>query len=160
MRRMSERDQQRHSPLQSERGSTTVEDAVVSKIAGLAAGEVEGAYMGGSASRTAGQILGGLAGSRDLSRGISTEVGKVEAAIDLTMAVEYGRDILRLTEQVRDRITERVETLTGLRVTELNVTISDVIFPEGEEGGRRPGGSRSTTRDEDRPRVQRTEEFR
>jgi hypothetical protein len=36
---------------------------------------------------------------------------------------------------VRRRISERVQSLTGLRVTELNATISDIVFPE--EGGQR-----------------------
>lgn len=156
--KMSERDRLRSSPLETERGSTDMEDGVVSKIVGIAAREVEGVRMGGSASRTAREILGGLTGSQDLSRGISVEVGRVETAIDLTMAVEYGRNFLQLVEQVRDRITERVETLTGLRVTELNVTIDDVIFPE-EERGRR-GRLLSSTRGKGRPQVQRTEEFR
>jgi uncharacterized alkaline shock family protein YloU len=161
MRQMSERDRQRHrSPLESGRGITTVKDGVVSRIAGIAAGEVEGIRMGGSASRAAGGVLENVTGSQGMSRGVSVEVGKVETAIDLTMAVEYGRDIPQLTEQVRNRIAERVETLTGLRVTELNVTIDDIIFPDRKEGGERRGGSRSGTRGEDRPQVQRTEEVR
>src|ERR671921_1634720 len=84
MRQMSERDRQRHrSPLESGRGITTVKDAVVSKIAGIAAGEVEGIRMGGSASRAAGGVLENVTGSQGMSRGVSVEVGKLETAIDL-----------------------------------------------------------------------------
>jgi uncharacterized alkaline shock family protein YloU len=133
---MTEQGRQRiDSPLHSERGTTTINDGVVSRIAGVAAGEVEGIRMGGSVSRTAGRILESVAGSQGQTRGISTEVGRFETAIDLTMGVEYGRNILELVEQVRDIISERVENITGLRVTELNVTVSDIVFPEGEEGG-------------------------
>jgi uncharacterized alkaline shock family protein YloU len=160
---MSELDQQRpRSPLESERGSTSIAEGVVSKIAGLAAREVEGIYMGGSASRAARGLLGSVPGSQDLSRGISVEVGRIETAIDVTMGIEYGRNILQLAERVRDEITERVENLTGLRVTELNVTISDVVFP-GQEGGgegRRRGVLRSRSGDEDRTQAPRTEEIR
>ncbi len=158
---MSERERQRHrSPLESRRGTTTVKDGVVSKIAGMAAGEVEGIRMGGSTSRAAGGILENVTSSQGLSRGVSVEVGKVETAIDLTVAVEYGRDIVQLTEQVRNRVAERVETLTGLRVTELNVTIDDIVFPNRKEGGEGRGRPQSGTRGEDRLQVQRTEEFR
>ena len=158
---MSEREGQRFgSPLESERGSTTIEDNVVSTIAGLAAREVEGIDMGGAASRTAGGVLERVTGSQILSRGISVKVGKVETAIDVTMAVEYGRNILQLAERVRNKITERVENLTGLRVVELYVTISDIIFPEEEEGSGRRGEPGSGSRYEDQPRAQRTEEFR
>jgi uncharacterized alkaline shock family protein YloU len=156
---MSEHDQQRpRSPLESERGRTTIGGGVVSKIAGMAAGEVEGIRMGGSASRAAEGVLGNVTGSQSLSRGVSVEVGRVETAIDLTMAMEYGGNVLQLAERVRDRITERVENLTGLRVAELNVTINDVVFG-GEEAGeeRLRSASRSVPR-KDRPPAQRTEE--
>jgi uncharacterized alkaline shock family protein YloU len=137
--RMSEQDQQRpDSPLVSERGRTTISDSVVSTIAGMAAQEVEGVHMGGSAARAASGILGSITGSENQTRGVSAEVGTVEAAIDLTMGIEYGRDILRTVDEVRRRISDRVQNMTGLRVTELNATISEVIFPE--EGGRRQRG--------------------
>src|SRR3712207_413417 len=81
------------SPLKSERGSTTISDAVVSQVAGIAAQEVEKAQMGGGAAAAVGGFLqsvtGGSSGG-NFSRGVSVEVGEEEAAIDLTMAVEYG----------------------------------------------------------------------
>ena len=133
---MTEREGQRFdSPLEGEHGSTRIGDAVVSRIAGMAAGEVEGVYMGGAASRTAGGVLESVTGSDSQKRGVSVEVGRTEAAIDLTMGIEYGRNILDLVGQVRNRITQRVESLTGLRITELNVTVSDIIFHEGESDG-------------------------
>lgn len=156
---MTEQGQQRiDSPLQSERGMTTINEGVVSRIAGLAAGEVEGVRMGGSASRTVGGILENVTGSQGQTRGVSVEVGRFETAIDLTMGIEYGSNILERVEQVRDRISQRVENITGLRVTELNVTVSDVVFP-GEEGGE---GRREQSRGplyEDQTRQMGTEEI-
>jgi uncharacterized alkaline shock family protein YloU len=132
---MTEREGQRFdSPLEGEHGSTRIGDGVVSRIAGMAAGEVEGVYMGG-ASRTAGGVLESVTGSDSQKRGVSVEVGRTETAIDLNMGIEYGRNILELAGQVRNRITQRVESLTGLRVTELNVTVSAIIFHEGESYG-------------------------
>lgn len=179
---MADREDQRqvNSPLVSERGSTEIKDSVVSKIAGIAAGEVEGVRMGGSASRAAEGLLGSVTGSQGQTRGVSAEVGRVEAAIDLTMGVEYGRNILELVGRVRARITEQVENLTGLRLTELNVTVSDIIFPDqeedGEDGrqrrGQQQGRGQQEVRDQrrgeledgavqaDRPQARRTEEYR
>jgi uncharacterized alkaline shock family protein YloU len=146
---MSEQDQrQLDSPLVSERGGTTISDSVVSTIAGMAAQEVEGVHMGGSAARAASGILGSITGSESQTRGVSAEVGTVEAAIDLTMGIEYGTDILRTVDEVRRRISDRIQNMTGLRVTELNVTISDVIFPE--KGGRRRRALEEDTRTEQR----------
>lgn len=134
---MTEAEQrQNESPLRGDRGVTTIKDSVVSKIAGMAAGEVDGVHMGGGASRSAGGLLGGITGSESSTRGVSVEVGSVETAIDLKMGIDYGRSILGAVGEVRQKITERVHNLTGLNVTELNVTISDVIFPDdGQEAG-------------------------
>jgi uncharacterized alkaline shock family protein YloU len=139
---MSESEEQRSdSPLLSERGATTISDTVVSSIAGMAAQEVEGVHMGGGGSRTASGVLGSMTGSEGKTGGISVEVGTTEAAIDLKMGIEYGRNILQTVEEVRRRITERVEGLTGLRIKELNATITDITFPEKEESRRLSSGS-------------------
>ena len=145
---MSEQAEQRQgSPLDSDRGSTTIEDAVVKRIAGRAANEVEGIHMGGKPSGGAGGVLGRAAGSSGgETRGVSVEVGRIETAVDLTMAVDYDRNILQVVDRVRERVEERVRSLTGLKITELNVTVSDVVFPEGEDeesSGQRGDGSYS-----------------
>lgn len=134
---MSERAEQRQgSPLDSERGATTIKDAVVKRIAGRAANEVEGVHMGGNTSRSAGGLLGRATGSSgDETRGVSVEVGRIETAVDLTMAVDYDKNILQVVDRVREKVEERVRSLTGLRITELNVTVSDVVFPNAGDGG-------------------------
>src|SRR5215217_2433954 len=145
---MSQSGQQRDvSPLLSDRGTTIISDTVVSSLAGMAAREVEGVHMGGGAARTAGGVLESLTGSESKTSGISVEVGRTETAIDLKMGIEYNRNILQTVEEVRRRITDRVQSMTGLRIKELNATITDITFPEKEV--RRRIGSRSATRERD-----------
>jgi uncharacterized alkaline shock family protein YloU len=145
---MSQSEQQHdQSPLLSDRGTTIISDTVVSSLAGMAAREVEGVHMGGVASRTAGGVLGSLRGSESKTSGISVEVGRTETAIDLKMGIEYNKNILQTVEEVRRRITDSIQSMTGLRVKELNATITDITFPEKEE--RRSIGSRSTTGERD-----------
>ena len=134
-----ERPQQRHqqeSPLRTERGGTRIEDSVVSKIAGIAAQEVDGVRMGGGTSQAIGGLLssvtGSSGGSGSQSRGVSVEVGEVEAAIDVTLTVAYGVAIPQVAEAVRRNIINRVESLVGLNVTEVNISVNDVFFPEQE----------------------------
>jgi uncharacterized alkaline shock family protein YloU len=119
------------SPLQTERGSTTISDSVVSKIAGIAAQEVDGIRMGSGASQAVGGILGSITGGSQ-TQGVSVEVGQEEAALDLTLTAEYGKSIPQLAEAVRRNVINRVENLVGLRVTEVNVTVSNVFFPQQE----------------------------
>ena len=126
------------SPLQSDKGVTKVGDAVVQQIAGIAAQEIEKVQMGGGATAAVGGFLQSVSGSvtgntssgGNYSRGVSVEVGSEEAAIDLTMAVEYGQSIPQLTEAARRNVINKVESLVGLRVTEVNITVNDVQVPE------------------------------
>jgi uncharacterized alkaline shock family protein YloU len=126
------------SPLKGEMGNTTISNAVVSQIAGIAAQEVEKVQMGGGTSAAVGGFLqsvtgsvtGGSTSGGNFSRGVSVEVGEEEAAVDLTMTIEYGQSIPRITEAVRRNVINRVESLAGLRVTEVNITVSDVQVPE------------------------------
>lgn len=128
--RGNRREQQGCSPLQGERGGTTISDAVLSQVAGIAAQEVEGVQMGGGTARAIGGFLDSVTGSGGQTRGVSAEVGEEEAAVDLSMAVEYGKEIPRVSEAVRRNVINRVENLTGLRVTEVNILVNDVLFPE------------------------------
>jgi uncharacterized alkaline shock family protein YloU len=126
-------EQQQGSPLKTERGNTTIRDGVVSKVAGIAAQEVEGVRMGGGASQAVGSIMSavpGVGGGASQSQGVSVEVGEVEAAVDLTVTVEYGRVIHRVAEAVRGNVIRQVENLVGLRVTEVNISVTDVFFPQ------------------------------
>jgi uncharacterized alkaline shock family protein YloU len=122
---------ERSSPLSSERGATTISDTVVSKVAGIAALEVEGIEMGGATSRTVGGFLDSWTGSGGRqARGVSVEVGEQEAAIELSMAVEYPKSIPQISEAVRNNVINRVENLVGLNVVEVNITVNDVLLPQ------------------------------
>src|SRR5215211_7961263 len=87
-------------PLKGEMGNTTISSTVVAQIAGIAAQEVEKVQMGGGTSAAvggflqsvAGGVTGGTSGG-NYSRGVGIEVGEEEAAVDLTMTIEYGQSI-------------------------------------------------------------------
>ncbi len=131
---MSEERSQQGSPLQTERGSTSISDSVVSKIAGIASQEVDGIRMGSGGSQAVSGIIGSITGgsSGGQTQGVSVEVGQEEAAIDLTLTAEYGKSIPQLAEAVRRNVANRVESLVGLRVTEVNITVSNIFFPQQE----------------------------
>ncbi len=125
-----------NNPLQTEKGNTTIQNAVVSKIAGIASQEVEGIRMGGGGSQAVsgllGSITGGSSGGGNQTQGVSVEVGEEEAAIDLTLTAEYGKSIPQITEAVRRNVINRVENLVGLSVNEVNIVVSNIYFPQQE----------------------------
>ena len=125
------------SPLHSELGTTTIQDSVVTAIISMAAEEVEGVTtshggvrLPGDTSPTVGEFVDNITGGASRTRGLSVDVGERQTAADITINVEYGRPIPQVTQAVRRRIIERVESLTGLEVTEVNVQVNDVILPE------------------------------
>jgi uncharacterized alkaline shock family protein YloU len=125
----------RRSELVTEHGKTAIADSVVAKIAGLATREVSGVHdMGVGMSRTFGAIKDKITSS-DVSsptRGVSVEVGERQAAVDLDIVVEYGAAIVDVAEAIRTNVIDRVEDMTGLEVTEVNVTVDDVFLGETE----------------------------
>ena len=117
-------------PLQTERGNTTIADTVVTKVASIAAREVRGVYtLGGGVSRALGSVTQRVGMSDERSQGVSVEVGEREAAVDLVVTVEYGESVPQVSQAIRDNVIKRIEGITGLSVTEVNVAITDLYFP-------------------------------
>jgi uncharacterized alkaline shock family protein YloU len=115
-------------------GKTTIEDAVVAKIAGIAAREVSGVYaLGGGAARMVGAIRDAL-NTTDLSQGISVEVGETQVAVDVTIVAEYPVSLQKVADDVRVAIHRAMVELVGMDVAEVNVTINDVHIPSEDEG--------------------------
>ena len=132
------------SALQTPQGSTTIADSVVSKIAGLAAREVAGVYqLGGGAARTFGAIRERIPGSSQATgQGVSVEVGERQAAIDLDLVTEYGVSIAELARAVRRNVISAVEGMTGLEVTEVNVSVNDIHLPSDDREPQQPEAPR------------------
>ncbi|MCF6390254.1 Asp23/Gls24 family envelope stress response protein [Mycobacterium sp. MBM] len=119
--------------LSSDHGVTTIADVVVSKIAGIATREVDGVHdLGGQAARVVGKLRETLPGAVSLTQGVSVEVGERQAAIDIGIVAEYGVAIHDLADGIRNNVITAVENMTGLEVTEVNITVHDVHFADGE----------------------------
>jgi hypothetical protein len=82
----------RGSDLETSQGKTTIAETVVSKITGMATRQVNGvAGFGSGAARAMGAIRERIPGARaSSSQGLAVEVGERQAAVDLTIVVEYG----------------------------------------------------------------------
>jgi uncharacterized alkaline shock family protein YloU len=123
-----------NEPLESEHGQTTIADSVVTKVAGISAAEVAGVHeLGGGASRAVGAVTQKVGLSDGRSQGVSVEVGEKEAAVDLTIVVDYGESIPQVADDVRQQIIKRVEGITGLKVVEVNISVNDLYFPGDDE---------------------------
>ena len=116
-------------------GTTTIEDAVVAKIAGIAAREVSGVHaLGGGAARMVGAIRDAL-NTTDLAQGVRVEVGETQVAVDVTIVAEYPVSLQLVADDVRASVHRAMAEYVGLEVTEINVTIDDVHVPTEDGDG-------------------------
>jgi uncharacterized alkaline shock family protein YloU len=104
----------------SQGGTVRIADDVVAVIAGLAALRTEGVagMSGGVAEGLAKRVSG-----KNVTKGVTVEVGQLEAAIDLRVVVEYGRRIHEVCRRLQEEVKDAVETMTGLKVVEVNVKV-------------------------------------
>lgn len=123
------------SALVSSQGKTSIADTVVSKIAGIATREVSGVYdVGGGASRVVGALRERIPGaSVNHSQGVSVEVGEKQAAVDIDIVAEYGVSLADLATGIRRNVIAALERMTGLEVTEVNITVHDDHLDEGSD---------------------------
>lgn len=111
-------------------GMIRISDDVVATIAGLAALETPGiAGMSGGISEGLAKRLSG----KNVQKGVSVEVGQLEAAIDLRVIVQYGIPIQEVCRQLQDNVREAVQNMTGLTVVEVNVKVEGVAFKDEEK---------------------------
>ena len=110
--------------VREDKSEIKISDDVVSVIAGIAASEVPG--VSGMAGGFAGGITEVFSGKKNLSKGIKVEVGDKEAKIDVNIIVEYGVRIPDVAFEIQNRVKKAVETMTGLKVLEVNVHVQGV----------------------------------
>ena len=114
-------------------GKTVINDGVVAKVAGIAARETNGVYaLGGGAARAFGAIREAVAGT-DQTQGVNVEVGETQVAVDVTIVAAYPASLQDIADSVRSNIIRAVESIVGLEVTEVNVTINDVHLPSDDK---------------------------
>lgn len=113
----------------AQRGSLSIDDGVVEKVAVAAAGEIDG--VGGAARRLLG-VPTGSDGTEHATAGrprVSARVTGQTAVIELRLSVAYPASVRATTEAVRAHVRERVATLTELTVSRVDITVASLSSP-------------------------------
>jgi len=113
------------------KSTLTYDDKVIEKIVGHALENVGGllAVTGGFFSN----IKNNLVNSASVTDGVSVEVGSKEVAVDLAIIVEYGKDIPAIVESIKAIVSQNVDSMTHLKVVEVNVNVVDIRTKEEHE---------------------------
>ena len=106
-------------------GTAKITDEVLACIAGLAATEVDGVVsLGGNiTSDKIGKIK-----RKQIFRGVKVDVKEQIASVRVIINVQYGFSLQETTKQVQDRIKTTLENVTGLTVSDVNVSVAEVVL--------------------------------
>lgn len=116
--------------VKTDMGNIQIAPEVIEIIAGLAAIEIEGvAGMSGGFASGVAELLG----RKNLSKGVKVDVGQKEAAIDVSIIIDYGQRIPEVASSIQRNVKHAIETMTGLDVIEVNVHIHGVHFKAPEK---------------------------
>lgn len=103
--------------------SLTFDKRVLEKIANYSVSNVDGILeLKGDLTSNVKNFFS----SSDKSEGVSAEVGHKEVALDIEVIAEYGKSLPKAFDKAVDQITKNVESMTGLKVVEVNMTVSDI----------------------------------
>ena len=111
-------------------GTIQIAPEVIEVIAGLATVEVQG--VAGMSGGFAGGIAE-LLGRKNLSKGVKVEVGQRQAAVDVSIIINYGFKIPEVAHEIQRNVKHAIESMTGLDVVEVNVHIHDVHFKAADK---------------------------
>ena len=100
-------------------------DDVIAKIAGMSIQNIDGILsMNGNVFDN---LADKIRSKEDITKGIDADVGEKQAALDLEIILEYGKDAHQIFQNILQEVGNQIKRMTGLHVVEINVYISDVM---------------------------------
>ncbi|MFB7467478.1 Asp23/Gls24 family envelope stress response protein [Streptomyces sp. NPDC056224] len=112
----------------AERGATVIPEKVVARIAVRAAQEALATHPGAPTPTDASAAHTKLAAPH-----ASVTVGGGTARLGLTLELPYPIDLATASRHVQQYVSERVAQLTGMRVTEVTLSIDRLVPAGGPE---------------------------
>jgi len=113
------------SKLKNELGNIVIENEVIARIAGLAAMECYGVV--GMAAKRLRDGLVHLLKMENLSKGVNVEtLENGGLVVSLHIIVDYGTNIVAITNSLKENVKYKVEETVGMPVAEVNILIEGV----------------------------------
>lgn len=111
---------------ESDQGSIRISEDVVASIAALAASDTEG--VSGLYSSLTSDIVSFLS-KKNLAKGVRIEIGEQDTVkVEVGFLALFGHNICEVAKQVQQNVQSAVESMTGLKVTCVNVHVGGVTF--------------------------------
>ena len=104
-------------------GNNSIADDFVASIAGIAAIEVKGvSKLTGNISK---ELVSKL-GKKNLANGVKVEIADGAVKVDISVEIDYGTSIKKVSEEIQIKVKQAIENMTGLTVKVVNVVVSGI----------------------------------
>lgn len=111
-------------------GNVKISEDVVASIVTIAANEVEGVAVTPASALDFAERWG----KKGMGRGVRVTLEEKTVAIELCVQMTYGIKIPQTALKVQQKVKMAVESMTGLTVHNINVTVSGVSFDKEKKG--------------------------
>ena len=109
-----------------ELGNIHISEEVLAGIAAAAALEVEG--VSGLAANL-GSDIAELLGKKNLAKGVHVRMEDDKVEVELSVLMGYGHTIPEIGRAIQDGVKSAIESMTGLEVSVVNVSVAGITFP-------------------------------
>ena len=73
-------------------------------------------------------MIAGTLGVKNLKKGVKAVITDNEVSLDMNIVMKYGYNIMKTCRQIQEKVATAVESMTGLKVIEVNIRIADVAI--------------------------------
>lgn len=115
---------------ENQNGEVRIANDVISVIAGMALCDIPGIYID---NRLPESFID-KSNAKNITKAIKIDVDEGKVAVNIVVSIEYGKNISALCCEVQDKIKVAVQTMTGLSVSRVDVTVADMIFKKEQKG--------------------------
>ena len=107
-----------------EKGSVNISEDVICVIAAAAVADIEG--VAGFVSQ--GKDLGDMLGKKNISKGVKVDIKDDNVTVNTFVSLRQGYPVAETAQAVQEAVKNAVESMTGLSVPAVNVTVCGIVF--------------------------------
>lgn len=109
-----------------ELGNIHIAEEVLAAVAATAAAEVPGVS---GLSANFGSDIAELLGKKNQGKGVRIQVEEEKLTVEVAILMTYGHTIPEVGKAVQENVKTTMESITGLDIAAVNVSVAGVVFP-------------------------------
>ena len=109
-----------------ELGNIHIAEEVLAAVAASAAAEVAGVS---GLSANFGSDIAELLGKKNQGKGVRIQVEEEKITVEVAVLMAYGHTIPEVGKAVQENVKTTMESITGLDIAAVNVSVAGVVFP-------------------------------